>query len=316
MSRRANPVAIGAFVVGAVVLLVIGIMAFGSGAFFQNTTTYVMFFGGDVSGLRVGAPVTFRGVPLGTVTDIRATLQRRRQRVETRIAVYAELQEGAIDIGEDIPSPGEAHEGYRLLIDNGLRAQLQWQSLVTGQLFVQLDLHPDEPAIFVGGDPDVLEIPTIPTPLEMAQRSIRRVLERLDELPLEEIVQNLNRTLEGAGKLLNADSTMRAVENLDAAVDEWRETIQGIGGRVDALSDEVGQTLASARGAIEEARRAIADARGTVGALSEDSALRYEVSTLLAEATEAARALRTLAETLERNPESLLTGRSGAGGSR
>lgn len=306
MSRRANPVAIGAFVVGAVVLLVVGIMAFGSGAFLQDTTTYVMFFGGDVSGLRVGAPVTFRGVPLGTVTDIRATLQRRGERVETRIAVYAELQEGAIDIGEDMPSPGREHEGYRLLIDNGLRAQLQWQSLVTGQLFVQLDFHPDEPAIFVGGDRDVLEIPTIPTPLEIVTRSARRVLERLGELPLEEIVENLNRSLEGAGKLLNARSTQDAIENLDAAVEEWTKVAGGIGGRVDELADRIEETLATARVAIDEAR-------GTLGALSDDSELRYEVATLLREATEAARALRTLAETLERNPESLLTGKSGGG---
>ncbi len=107
MSRRASPVAIGSFVVGAVVLLVVGVMAFGSGILFRDTTTYVMFFGGDVSGLRVGAPITLRGVPLGKVTAIRASLERRFNRVESRIAVYAELGEGSIDIDVETQQPGQ-----------------------------------------------------------------------------------------------------------------------------------------------------------------------------------------------------------------
>ncbi|MGH0029895.1 MAG: MlaD family protein [Myxococcota bacterium] len=304
MSRRANPAFIGGFVVGAVVLLVVGIMAFGSGALFRNTTTYVMFFGGDLSGLRVGAPVTFRGVPLGTVTDIRASLQRRFDRVETRIAVYAELQEGAIDIGDDMPRPGAEAEGYRLLIENGLRAQLQWQSLVTGQLFVQLDFHPDEPPIFVGGDPSVLEIPTIPTPFEMVTRSARRVLERLGELPLEEIVENLNETLEGAGKLLNADDTHQALAGLNAAVADLRGAIRRTDRRVGHVVERLDETLDNTNLALQEAR-------GSLGALSEESELRYELNELLREATDAMRAMRVLAETLERNPESLLSGKGG-----
>lgn len=307
MSRRANPVVIGGFVIGAVVLLVVGIMAFGSGVLFRNTTTYVMYFGGDVSGLRVGAPVTFRGVPLGTVTSIRASLQRRFERIETRIAVYAELGEGPIDIAADMPRPGRDFAGYRLLIDNGLRAQLQWQSIVTGQLFVQLDFHPEQPAIFVGGDPGVLEIPTIPTPLEIVTRSARKLLEKLGELPLEDIVENLNLSLEGAGKLLNAEETQTAIGDLGLAVADLRQVIRRVGARVDGVSDQLEETLTAAT-------RAMEDARGSLGALSEDSTLRYEVSALLKEATEAARSLRVLAETLERNPESLLAGK-GAGGS-
>ena len=306
MSRRASPVAIGAFVMGAVVLLVVGIMAFGSGALFRDTTRYVMFFGGDVSGLRVGAPVTFRGVPLGTVREIRASLERRVDRVNTRIAVYAELDENAIEASEDLPSPSGS-EGYRLLIDNGLRAQLQLQSLVTGQLFVQLDFHPDRPPIFVGGDPSVLEIPTIPTPLELITRSARQVLERIGELPLEEIVENLNRSLAGAGNPLNAEETQAAVTDAGLAVQELRDVVRRVGRRVDGVANRLEETLDAATVALEKAG-------DSLGALSDDSTLRYEVTALLEEATEAMRALRVLAETLERNPEALLSGKGNAGG--
>lgn len=304
MSRRANPVVIGGFVVGAVVLLVVGIMAFGSGALFKDTTTYVMYFGGDLSGLRVGAPVTFRGVPLGTVSSIRASLERRFDRVETRISVYAELEEDAIDIGEDMPDTGDDLEGYRLLIENGLRAQLQMQSLVTGQLFVQLDFHPDQPPIFVGGDPSVLEIPTIPTPLEMVTASARRLLEKLGELPLEDIVENLNASLEGAGRLLNSEETHQAMANLNETVAELRRVVTRVGPRLERVTERLDETL-------DTANRAIENARGTLGVLSEESEVRYEISAMLREATEAARAMRVLAETLERNPEALLSGKDG-----
>jgi paraquat-inducible protein B len=303
MSRRANPVAIGAFVVGAVILLVVGVMAFGSGVLFRNTTTYVMYFGGDVNGLRVGAPVTFRGVPVGEVTAIRASLQRRIDRIETRIAVYAELGEGPIDLGEGMSSAHEDEESYRLLIENGLRAQLQMESLVTGLLLVQLDFHPDRPAIFVGGDPDTREIPTIPTPLEIVTSSVRRLLERLGELPLEDIVRNLNTSLEGAGKLLNSEETHNAVSNLERASRDLNVLIGRANVRVDELADRLEETLVAARKALDRAQ-------GSLGALSEDSALRQDVATLIDEATEAARALRVLAETIERNPESLLSGKA------
>jgi paraquat-inducible protein B len=303
VSRRANPIVIGAFVVGAVVLLVVGIMAFGSGVLFRNTTTYVMYFGGDVNGLRVGAPVTFRGVPVGEVTSIRASLERRFDRIETRIAVYAELGEGPIDLGAGMTSPHQDEEGYRLLIDNGLRAQLQIESLVTGMLLVQLDFHPDRPPIFVGGDQATREIPTIPTPLEIVTSSVRRLLERLGELPLEDIVRNLNTSLEGAGKLLNSEETQSAVRNLEQATKDLGVLIGRSTVRIDELADRLDETLVAARGALDRAQ-------GSLGALSEDSALRQDVGTLVNEATDAARALRVLAETLERHPEALLSGKT------
>ena len=306
MSRKANPALIGGFVVGAVALVVIGLMLVGGGAFLQPSTRYVMFFQGDVSGLRVGAPVTFRGVPVGKVTDIRASLRRAGERVETRIAVYVELDRRAIEAGEDLRVAEPTDEVYRLLIENGLRAQLQWQSIVTGQLFVQLDFQPDQPAIFVGGDPDVREVPTIPTPLEIVTRTLRGLLERAGELPLEEIVENLNRTLDGAGDLLTSDATKGAVRNLNNAMADLARVVDRLGGRVDGVANSAEATLAAANETLAAATGALEAASGVVG---EDSELRYQLQQLAEEGTAAARALRMLAETLERNPEALLSGK-------
>lgn len=305
MSRKGNPVFIGAFVVVALVLAGLGAMLFGTGVFFKKSTTYVMFFEGDVSGLRVGAPVTFRGVPLGGVTDIRASLQRHGTRVETRVAVYAELNRGVVAAGSD-PGAEPDDEVYRLLIGNGLRAQLQIQSLVTGQLFVQLDFHPNQPAIFVGGDDSVRELPTIPTPLEIVTRSARKLLERIGELPLEKIIENLNVSLEGAGKLLNSDSAQRLIDDMDATVLRVGEAIDRLDSRAGGVATELEGTLASANQTLEQLRDLVAGL--------DDGELEYELATLVREATGAARALRVLAETLEQHPEALLSGRGAAGG--
>lgn len=307
MSRKANPVLIGAFVLGAAALFLIGIVVVGGSALLQPTTRFVMFFQGDVNGLRVGAPVTFRGVPVGKVTDIRASFRRvGEDGIETRIAVYAELDRRAIEAQEDLHVADPSEEIYRLLIESGLRAQLQWQSVVTGQLFVELDFHPDEPAIFVGGDPDVRELPTIPPPLEMVARTLRTLLERVGELPLEEIIENLNRTLEGTGRLVNSEATQGAIENLNAAMVDLSAVVARLGERIDDVADSAEVTLARANETLTAATRALESAQGAVG---QESELRYQLEQFADEATAAARALRVLAETLERNPEALLSGK-------
>jgi paraquat-inducible protein B len=310
VSRKASPTLIGAFVLGAIVLLVTGITLFGTGVLFKDSTTYVMYFSGDVSGLRVGAPVTFRGVPLGEVTAIRASILRRGDRLETRVAVYSELTPEAIvqaaGTAEAEEDPDE--DSYRLLIENGLRAQLQWQSLVTGQLFVQLDFHEDQPAIFVGGDPSVREIPTIPTPLEIVTETVRHLIERVGELPLEEIIQNLNRTLDGVAALIESGEAQSVLANLDAAVSELRGAIGRLDGRVGEVTEGLEGTLRAATGTLEEIQ-------GVVGAIGEGSQIQYELQMLVREATQAAKAMQNLADSLEQRPESLLTGKRPGGGS-
>jgi paraquat-inducible protein B len=306
VSQRANPVLIGAFGVAALALLVAGTVIFGTGAFLKQTTSYVMFFEGDVSGLRKGAPVTFRGVPVGKVGDIRASLLRRGERVETRVAVYAELEPGVVEAQTEFATRQD-DEVYRLLIDNGMRAQLQMQSFVTGQLFVQLDFHPDRPAIFVGGDQSVRELPTIPTPLELVARSARQLLERIGELPLEEIIENLNSSLEAAGDLLASDSAQRLLDDLDTTTLDVGRVLERLDGRVAGVASDLEVTLAAATKTLERLGVFLGD-------VGEDSELQYELETLLREVSGAARAMRVLAETLEQHPEALLSGRGGPPG--
>ena len=66
MSKKTNPKLVGVFVIGAIVLVITGILAFGGLQYFSSKIKFVAFFpGASLSGLDVGSPVTFRGVKVG-----------------------------------------------------------------------------------------------------------------------------------------------------------------------------------------------------------------------------------------------------------
>src|SRR5262245_10423609 len=166
MSRRANPAVIGGFVVGALVLAVVGILVFGSGRFFAQTSRAVMYFEGDIKGLQTGAVVAFQGVQIGTVSEIKAVFDP--QNVKVQIPVIAEIRPDSIEFIGPRPKGGE---GIRKLVERGMRAQLQTESMVTGLFFIQLDFYPDAPAEELKLDPltKLPEIPTIPTTLQQVE---------------------------------------------------------------------------------------------------------------------------------------------------
>ena len=140
MAKPVSKTLIGAFVLGAIALTFSGIVFLGSGALFRDIQEVVMFFDGSVGGLQVGAPVTFRGVAIGEVSKIQIVYEAAKQ--EFRIPVAAELYPDRIQRMAATPSK----TSLQGLIDRGLRAQLQMQSLITGQLSIQLDFYPDTPS--------------------------------------------------------------------------------------------------------------------------------------------------------------------------
>jgi phospholipid/cholesterol/gamma-HCH transport system substrate-binding protein len=139
--NRANPKVIGAFVVGAVALVVIGVLLLGGAQWLTQKRTFVAYFEGSVKGLNVGAPVEFQGVRVGSVTDIQ--LQFLTAEKEFRIPVFIQIEPDKMtEVGRRIELHGQL---LKPLVERGLRAQLEMQSIVTGQLAVQLGFHPDTP---------------------------------------------------------------------------------------------------------------------------------------------------------------------------
>ena len=144
MSKQANKTVIGIFVVVAIALVVAAVLILGSGKFFKQTLKAVCYFEGSVGGLNIGAPVVFRGVRIGSVTDV--ILRFDTKKLVFVIPVYIEIEPDKFSvIGV---RPKQLGENLKTFIDRGLRASLETQSIVTGQMQVGLDFKPDKPAKF------------------------------------------------------------------------------------------------------------------------------------------------------------------------
>lgn len=282
MSRKASPTTIGAFVIGAIALVIGGILVFGSGALFEDTTTYVMYFDDSVSGLSPGAPVVFRGVKVGEVTDIMGSID---ESLDIAIPVFVKLGGARIEPrGFDPATAPGRDQVIPVLIKRGLRAQLGLQSVVTGQLLIALDFLPDTEPRFVG-HPDYPEIPTAPSPMS-------EMLARLRELPLQEIAAEALVVLKSIDSFVGSDDLRNSVRNLNQALVSVRKLSDNLDQRVEPLAASADDALAT---------------------LGEDSPTRYALDEALVELGAAARSIRILAEYLERHPEALLAGKPTGG---
>lgn len=331
MSKKANKSLIGAFVLGAIVLVVAGVVIFGSGRLFKKTHKYVMFFEGSVKGLNVGSPVTFRGVKIGQVTDIKVDFYGKS--LSVLIPVYIE-----IDPASAVLASGGVPSGQYLrpMIKKGLRAQLQLQSFVTGQLVVNLDFYPNKPARFVGAEKRYPEIPTIPTPLEeltstiqglKLDQTVRRIesavegIDRMVNSPqLKESIVSLNKVLISVDTLVrDTDSRLIPVtssikETSDAARGAFiqaQKTLAMREGPPAEVARGIRDTLESARLTLEETRKAVAGVRR---AADRNANIGYDLSRTLEEISSLSRSLRSLTDYLDRHPEALIRGKNPSGG--
>jgi paraquat-inducible protein B len=237
---------------------------------------FLLYFGGSVDGLVPGSSVVFRGIELGKVLDVR--LQFDPEALEFEIPVLIEIEPERIEF-TDVPTD-EPDDRAAGLVKRGLRAQLGRGNLLTGQLQVVLDIHPDAPPAELRFEGSYAVIPTVPTPLEEITTSVAHILDRIEKVPLEQIGEDLHESLVA----------------LRATLDETR-------GVSKQLNEELAPTLGATLAQLEEA------AGSTNAMLSPDSPMRREMQRSLTELAEAARSMRLLLEYLEQHPESLLRGK-------
>jgi paraquat-inducible protein B len=268
MRQRANPAAIGGFIVGAVALIITGVLLLGRGHFWTEQRAYVLYFDDSVDGLSVGAPVNFQGVRIGAVTDVQ--LQYLTREGSFRVPVSIDIEPGRVKEvgGEGQPREGEAFLTF--LIARGLRAQLQLQSLVTGQLSVQLGFHPGTPVRLVGGDGHVPEIPTIPSALTEASTAARNLLERLGQLPLDEFFAHLLRTVQGLDRLVNAPEVFASLRSLDHTLTTTQQLLARVEGQVPGLLDEARGTVTAAHTTLTDLQQLVRHVDGRVTPLADN----------------------------------------------
>jgi paraquat-inducible protein B len=257
MGSKISPTVIGAFVVGALVCIVAGVLLFGGGKFFKEKLPYVLFFDSSVEGLNVGAPVIFRGVQVGQVTEITALADPQTFTLVIRVKV--ELVRGSVHtLGGPLQDSRKAIEG---LIQKGARASLRMQSFVTGVLYVAFDFHPDTPIRLLGLDPEYPELPTIPSDLDQLKSTLQQALGDLKKLPLDTLLSEVLALFKRANSLLELPEVKQALVSLDSVVLTAERLLQHADGQVAPLSTKVGGAADAARVTLEMARTVLADAQ-------------------------------------------------------
>lgn len=337
MSKQASPTLIGAFVLGAIALALAALIILGGGKLFTRQLPVVMYFEGSLAGLSPGAPITFRGVRVGQVTEVFLRYDLSKQNI--RIPVFGVITPDQIrTVGEAQPDHPEG-SGMKQLIEQGLRAQLGVASLVTGQMAVNLDFYPTVVSRPPAGEhenfyPDRIEIPTEPSTIEAVQETLQTVIQKISRLPLDQILADIREAINSVTTVINTPELVQVVPNLNATlvnIKNLSETLdQKLGPaieQVDASAPLVKDTLVQARSSLADMQRALAAieraanrAEQTMGSANSlvqpNSPVVFDMANALREVTAAARSMRNLTDTIARDPNSLLFGRTRPGGAR
>jgi paraquat-inducible protein B len=288
MSKRANTTVIGAFVIGSIALVLTAVVLLGTGQFFNERVVVVTVFEGSVTGLEVGSPVEFRGVPVGTVKGIKALYDP--DRTSFVIPVFMSIDSNSVtNIGEDEPD-GSPRLEIEKMIANGLRAQLDIRSLVTGTKFVSLEFHPDSAATLLGVGGGIPEIPSIASRLD-------RVTSMFDKLDIDQLAGKAILTLDGISALVNSPALASTIENLDNAARGANDLVVQLKASTQTLSQSAVETLDQTRRTVSAAETAL------VATLSDISRLSNNTDSRLSHVTDkldaALSAVQTLASNLD-----------------
>jgi paraquat-inducible protein B len=181
---------VGTFVLVALGLALAAIVVLGSFRFRDERLHCVAFFPGSLYGLDVGAPVTFRGVTIGQVSAVRIGFDPQAKNYFIPVHLAIEQTPDLAGNGGPGRGPKALRATLEQLVGQGLRAQLKMTSLLTGKLYIDLALHPGSEARVQGRDPDLFEVPTLPSGLEQITR-------KLESLPLSDILSKVAVALDG-----------------------------------------------------------------------------------------------------------------------
>ncbi|MCR6655498.1 MAG: MlaD family protein [Opitutus sp.] len=330
MKTKVSPTIIGAFVLGAVLLGIVALLAFGSVSFFSKPQRFVVYFDESIHGLDLGSPVKLRGVRVGRVVALNVSYQAETNR--SVVAVTCELNRNIITdtSGEQLDVSSRAE--LQRLVDRGMRAQLGILGLATGLLFVELDFQ--DPELYPPGElpPQAryVTVPAVPSAIQELQTNLSEILNDLRKIDFAGISNEFK------GLIVDTRKQLAGVD-LRGAVEQWKKT----GAQIETLANrpEVGELLTNLNGAITDLRGSLAKLDSQVGAngdqlqatlaqtkstlenfnaaagsmrrfIAAQSGVGEQATRALEELASAAEAVRRLADFLERNPQALISGRA------
>jgi len=323
MSIRANPTVIGLFMIGAIVLMVIGVVTLASATWFQPRSTFISFFEESVNGLDRGAPVKFQGVPVGTVTELKIQIDQTNKAFQVPVVYEIDLDRLTTELGAFIHL--DDPDVLRRQIADGLRAQLQMESFVTGQLYIELKYRSDAAPPELESRPTAHpEIPT--THSLMAQfgteagsliEDVVKILFRANEMLEEVDMKGINMAVVASARsienLVDSKELQGAVgelpqitEKLKRTMDDMQVVAERLSAAFEPLPEQMESMNTEALATMQTLREAIEDAQTM---LTTDAGIGYQMEQTLGSLRDAAEALRVLAIALERNPDMLIRGK-------
>jgi paraquat-inducible protein B len=335
MSHRPSPTQIGAFVLGALVLAVAGVAVLASEAAFEEKTTFISYFDESVNGLDVGAPVKFKGVPIGQVSEILVRMDLEKETFQVPVLYQIDLEPLNDQTGRSV-NLADA-DVLREQVDEGLRAQLQLESIVTGKLYVELTFVPQPQPVSADDRPAPYpEIPAVLSPMARLGEEASGLVSNLRRFDVNSINENLITFLSKANSAIDElnvpairDTVIAAVRSVQTVANspglhEALSRLPALSQRVDTTLTDVQALARSLESSVDPTRaeleQASADLRTTMAELqstlqrirsmlSTDSGIGYRVDDALVSLADAAEALRVLAVSLERDPGMFIRGK-------
>ncbi|MSU47063.1 MAG: MCE family protein [Lacunisphaera sp.] len=332
MKTKISPATVGMFILGALVIFIVGFLSFGGSSIFSKPSRFLIYFEESVSGLDPGAPLKFNGVRIGrvAVVNVRYDATTKKALVQTICEINRNVLTDSAGVMIDLTNPSE----LQVLIDRGLRARLNLTG-ITGLLFVELDFedvrkYPADPRFMAEPYPVV---PAIPSPISEVQQSIVEIVANLKKVDFATLSKDLKTLLtttnqklsaldvkalndkvgaaaDAVSTFVNSPEARQTFLNLNAALTDLRVVLARIDGNVGPVSEELKKTLADAQVALKSLESAATSTQNFVAAQGN---VGDEVTAALRQLGDAAAALERLSDSLTRNPSSLIVGKKNPG---
>lgn len=332
MSKKGNPTTIGAFIVGAIILLIACILVFSSDSLFSKNQKFIVVFTESINGLNVGAPIKLYGVQIGHVTEI--NVERDIEHNRTLIPVVFEINPQNISEYVNTKVKNWDIDEVDKLISSGLRMQLQLDSLLTGQLYIEALFLRHTKINLYGHSTELKQIPSIPSNSDEIQKSLRNLLESSKTIDLTLLFNNLQKTVSNLEQITGSDQTKSTLSALNASVLGLQQLMSSLKGDTAHISQDLRKTIkhtdqliidfnTNAKSLFKDSHQVVASGNSTLeeinktlnsveSVINKNSPISQELQTALQELAKAARSTRLMMDYLERHPDALLYGKDDA----
>jgi phospholipid/cholesterol/gamma-HCH transport system substrate-binding protein len=319
MARRVSPTAIGVFVVACFALVIAALIVVGSGNLFRKPLRFICVFQGDLNGLKVGAPVKFKGVQIGSVSEIQLRLvpsqgRLRQEFADVALPVIVDLDESQL-IAKGGTGRGVTQSGFEDVVRRGLRAQLKTESFLTGLLYIDLSLHPGAPlnlALEPGSGP-YKEIPTIQTKLEAVQEDAMKALSEFEQIDFQALAVSISDAADSIKNLTSSPQIKATLDALKGTTANLNKTITSVRVAVDNANEKLDPLVASLQKNSDELNLTLQQTRSTLvdlqSTLDPDSPLAVRLNGALEQLTYTTRSIGELTDYLQQNPSALVRGK-------